>query len=665
MSTLYVNTITPNSGDTVSVSGSLFVSGTINLGDANTDSVAFGADVSSSIIPDSTNVYDLGSSTKVWRKLHGTASAASHSLTAFTATSASHATSVASAQSNITSVGILTGLNVNGAITASQISCSGTVIADIFQSTGNDDTLSFEDNLKVSGSIVASGQLSGSSAVIDGDLSVGDDLSLTSDSAVFNMGAGNDFKITHNGALGADITANQLRVKAGTALNLSGSEVNMTSSVGDISIIAADDIILEAADNISLTSTSADGLITLHSAHTAGQSILIDANANAGSILDVDAGILDIDVQAATTIDAVGIALNAGSGEMDLTTTGILDVNVDSLDMDLTNSSSITLTSNQTGEDLTIALVGATDSSLILSSTGTGADALQISSSAGGIDVIAASTLDVDALELDIDTTSTASITSTLNSANAILLHANGGTAETIKIHSDQGTGAGSIELTSDAGSIDINAGDDITIDASDNMTLTAADNVTVQSSTADGLVTLYSAHTAGVAFHIDANANAASEVQIDAGILDIDVTGAATVDADSITLTGAVTAATGVQSSAVARTATDDGSGNGTIAAGTSVVLVDADSDANHIIVLPAPVVGNIITIIENGTTGYELRTSTPASIGINGGTGANAESAIAGAITYIRCVCVSSTSWIATQFDADGDESKVEAAA
>ena len=36
MSTLYVNTITPNSGDTVNVSGSLFVSGTINLGDANT-----------------------------------------------------------------------------------------------------------------------------------------------------------------------------------------------------------------------------------------------------------------------------------------------------------------------------------------------------------------------------------------------------------------------------------------------------------------------------------------------------------------------------------------------------------------------------------------------------------------------------------------------------
>ena len=74
---------------------------------------------------------------------------------------------------------------------------------------------------------------------------------------------------------------------------------------------------------------------------------------------------------------------------------------------------------------------------------------------------------------------------------------------------------------------------------------------------------------------------------------------------------------------------------------------------------------VGNIIYIAETATTGYELRSSAPGTIGINGGTGAGAESAIDGAITYIRCVCVSSTSWIATQFDADGDESKVVAAA
>ena len=131
---------------------------------------------------------------------------------------------------------------------------------------------------------------------------------------------------------------------------------------------------------------------------------------------------------------------------------------------------------------------------------------------------------------------------------------------------------------------------------------------------------------------------------------------------ASALTVTGAVTATAGVQSSAVSVTATDAGAA---IPAGTAVALIDADSDANHIVILPAPVVGNVIILIEDGTTGYELRSSAPATIGINGGTGSNVESAVAGAITYTRCVCVSATSWICNTFDADGDEAKLEAAA
>ena len=119
-----------------------------------------------------------------------------------------------------------------------------------------------------------------------------------------------------------------------------------------------------------------------------------------------------------------------------------------------------------------------------------------------------------------------------------------------------------------------------------------------------------------------------------------------------------------GCQVISTARTATDTGAGDGTIADGTSFVTVNADGDANHILVLPTPTPGTIVHIVENGTTGYELRTSAPATVGINAGTGAGAESAIAGAITLVRCVCVSATNWVCTQFDADGDESKVEQA-
>ena len=72
---------------------------------------------------------------------------------------------------------------------------------------------------------------------------------------------------------------------------------------------STDQIDIDAADEITIDTTSADGHIAITSAHTAGQSILISANANAGSILDIDAGILDIDVQGAATINAVGITL--------------------------------------------------------------------------------------------------------------------------------------------------------------------------------------------------------------------------------------------------------------------------------------------------------------------------------------------------------------------
>ena len=142
-----------------------------------------------------------------------------------------------------------------------------------------------------------------------------------------------------------------------------------------------------------------------------------------------------------------------------------------------------------------------------------------------------------------------------------------------------------------------------------------------------------------------------------------VTVTGAATLSS-TLAVTGAVTATAGVQSSAVARTATSDGLTTGIIAAGTSVVTLTS-GNAAHIVALPAPVIGNIIYIIETATTGYELRSSAPASIGINGGTASSGESAVAGAITYIKCVCVSATNWICSQYDADGDESKVEAAA
>jgi len=132
---------------------------------------------------------------------------------------------------------------------------------------------------------------------------------------------------------------------------------------------------------------------------------------------------------------------------------------------------------------------------------------------------------------------------------------------------------------------------------------------------------------------------------------------------ASTLEVTGAQTNAAGIQCAAVARTATADGTGTGTIADGTSVVAVTS-GNADHIIVLPTPTPGTIVWLIGDAT-GYELRSSAPATVAINGGTGENAESAVASTDVLTRAVCATATTWIVTHFAADGTESKADAAA
>ena len=99
--------------------------------------------------------------------------------------------------------------------------------------------------------------------------------------------------------------------------------------------------------------------------------------------------------------------------------------------------------------------------------------------------------------------------------------------------------GSSEIDLTT-SGTVDINAGlldidvtDDITIDAADNITLTTA------GTDADGRISLVSGVASGnTAIHLDGNADAASIVKIDAGVLDVNAT-TYDLDATNIYITG------------------------------------------------------------------------------------------------------------------------------
>jgi hypothetical protein len=110
------------------------------------------------------------------------------------------------------------------------------------------------------------------------------------------------------------------------------------------------------------------------------------------------------------------------------------------------------------------------------------------------------------------------------------------------------------------------------------------------------------------------------------------------------------------------ARTATADGLTTGIISNTTDFVVVTS-ADANHIITLPTPTPGRVVRI-RNAGTGYELRSSDPATIAINGGAGAGAESAIA-ANVLVMAVCDTATPWVCTSFSTAGVVSATQVAA
>ena len=115
------------------------------------------------------------------------------------------------------------------------------------------------------------------------------------------------------------------------------------------------------------------------------------------------------------------------------------------------------------GGDFTVAMDASADASLILTSAGTAADALQISTTAGGMDISVTGAAAGE--DLDISCNQEIRVTSTSNAAEAIILEENGGASGTIKIYANQGevdgaAGAGSILLASDAGGIGLSWAD-------------------------------------------------------------------------------------------------------------------------------------------------------------------------------------------------------------
>ena len=225
---------------------------------------------------------------------------------------------------------------------------------------------------------------------------------------------------------------------------------------GQVDLVSKDN----TASAISLT-TDIGSSETIVITNTQGtSSSAVDINANAG-----------------------GVTIDAGSG----------------VSIDAAAASNITLASNSSGDDLSIGVTGANDASLLLSSTGTGADAVSINATAGGIDILASGA----AAGEDIDIVATGS---------SVNISSSEGTSNAIKINASDLIGG--IDIDAGAGGVDVDASGAITIGASgvaSNFTLSAdgdADDLSIGvSGSHDASLLLSSTGTGSDAVSIDASA--------------------------------------------------------------------------------------------------------------------------------------------------------------
>jgi hypothetical protein len=378
----------------------------------------------------------------------------------------------------------------------------------------------------------------------------------------------------------------------------SGGGINIDAGTGGITIDSDGTFSVNgaAASDITVTSGSTDENLSIVVGGSGASSLIMSSIGTGADAIDIDvtAGGIDIDmsggaaaedfqITTATSIDFVSTETQAGQFKMDAqgtvagqaiileTTNGGIYARADgaangdirmaaasTVVIDSNDDMTLTVTAGSAGEDLVIDEDGKVDASVMITSDGTGTDAIYIATVDGHLGA-ASGDIDIDSADaITIDANNIA-ITSSKNAADGIYLHANGGTTETIRLHADQGTsvtaGASSIQLLSDVGGIGlkatavastsaiaINAGSagGINIDATDDIDILVTsgsageDLLLAQTGEVDASISLVSNGTGTDAINIDTTGHLAAN----SGDIDIDSGDAITIDANNVVIT-------------------------------------------------------------------------------------------------------------------------------
>ena len=287
--TTYINDdlyITGNTYQTGSIdlTGNIKLGGNINIGDSTTDFVTFGAEVSSSIVPDVHNAFDLGSADKNWKDLH-------ISGTAFVDT-------LQARQVNFSDLGILNDLSVSG---STYLGNGG----DILVVSGSAYYNTLTNNRIV---------IAGTNGLLE------DDANFTFDGTELNVGQGNFTVQQGNGNVD---TAGTLNVGGATTLESSLTVTGSAKLKSTLEVVGATNLdstltVTGSAtlkDNLSVSgTTTVSGATTLQNTLTVNSTSELKAAVGMNSTLDVTGS-----AQFKSTINVDGEATLASATVEDLT----------------------------------------------------------------------------------------------------------------------------------------------------------------------------------------------------------------------------------------------------------------------------------------------------------------------------------------------------------
>jgi len=421
------------------VAGDAVIGGHLTFGDSASDSVSFVADISSSMIPDvdtsgnnDNSNFDLGSDLQRWHDFYQSGSSfISSSLFDVDSTgdvtfdinsdtaNAFRVTTYGGTSEQITFTsekGSTDGADGAGAILLdAQAGGIGLAWADSMDlwaeggqfivtanhattgaiklhadATTGDPTTQTIEIVNTPGTTEGAISITSTAGGVDIDAATSKDVNISGGQLLFSSKTNekNAIQLTTNVGSGETISIGN---KQGTGIwtsELSTAAINISASVGGIAIASHLGLLISSsAGDVDVYSEK--GSVNLTSNFGAGDSIKINASDAAGGI-DIDAGTGGIDIQSTNQIDID-------------TTAATEDININA------QLGSVLIDG---GEDIAkavaIGTTGGTSATLYISSSGTGASAIDIDS-AGGLDIDTAGAIDIDATG-NISITSSADI---------------------------------------------------------------------------------------------------------------------------------------------------------------------------------------------------------------------------------------------------------------